>query len=226
MGPFLLVTAATVVTGCGGPGGTSTLTAPTAGPVSPTPNLASESATSTTAAPAAYSYESVAFSVPLTVVVEPVLQPGPTIDAPGLLYWDAVGTLDKKVRFLVPAEVYAPGSTSPQAPPADYLPYLQGQAAQGVSFSSVSTTMVDGRSGTLLTGTTTTDLDGSIGCPEIGGDPADDCFGFQSDVRIRIVVIDLGSGRTLLAWARMPVDGPDDGFAASFERMLASLRFR
>jgi hypothetical protein len=40
-----------------------------------------------------------------------------------------------------------------------------------------------------------------------------------------MAVIDVGE-TTLLAWARMNKDNPDQAFAAMFEQMLTTVRFR
>src|SRR5207247_2645654 len=79
-----------------------------------------------------------------------------------------VASTDEKVRFLIPVELYPPGSSTPQPPPANYLEYLRGQAAQGAKFSNVATITVDGHAATLMTATTSTSTDGSLGCPVLG----------------------------------------------------------
>ncbi|MEO6059113.1 MAG: hypothetical protein ABIQ05_03970 [Candidatus Limnocylindria bacterium] len=170
-------------------------------------------------------YTTTAFSVPLTIIVEPLLNTPPAIDESNLLSWYGTPNVDEAVRFLIPVEVYAPGSSSPQPPPSDYLAYLQGQAADGAAFSDISTITVDGHAGTLMTATTTNGLDGSLGCPTLGADQGEGCFGLQPGLSLRITVIDMGAGTTLLAWAKTGKDAPDDDFVAMFERMLASVRF-
>jgi hypothetical protein len=88
---------------------------------------------------------------------------------------------------------------------------------------------VDGHPATLMSVTSTNDsglLDGSTGCPKVGADRSEGCFGFQPGRGIRIAVIPVGN-RTLLAWARTSKDSPDTAaFFAVFERMLKSIRFR
>jgi hypothetical protein len=74
----------------------------------------------------------------------------------------------------------------------------------------------------VSTATTSTGLDGSIGCQEEGLFAAD-CFGVQPDLILHMAVIDTDAG-PLLVWQRDPVGaGPID--YASFEEMLASLHF-
>jgi hypothetical protein len=170
-------------------------------------------------------YASTSFAIPLTVIVEPLLKSPPIADTTNLLTWDAAADDNEKIRFLIPVEVYPPGG-SPGPPPADYLAYLLGQASSGAEFTDQSTMTVDGHAATLLTATTTTGLNGSLGCPELGMDPGDeDCFGLQPEFILRIAVIDMGGGSTLLVWARTGIEAPDDEFNAMFERMLANLQF-
>jgi hypothetical protein len=203
-----------------------------AGPsASPSPSTSSEagsvaaSVSPSPSAPVGESYTTTSFGVPLTVIVEPLLSSPPNSDTTNLLSWGAAASDNEKIRFLIPVELYPPGSSTPQPPPADYLAYLQGQSAQGGEFADTSAITVNGRSATLMTATTTTSLDGSLGCPVLGADPGEGCYGLQPDLILRIAVIDMGGGTTLLAWARTGVGAPDDEFNAMFERMLANLRF-
>jgi hypothetical protein len=91
---------------------------------------------------------------------------------------------------------------------------------------------VDGHRATLMNVTSTVDaghpegfLDGSLGCPERGADRGEGCYGPQPDLLLRVAVVEAGETR-LLAWARMNKDNPDRAFAALFERMLTTVRFR
>ena len=89
---------------------------------------------------------------------------------------------------------------------------------------------VGGRPATLVDVTTGESnpegfLDGSLGCPERGADRAEGCFGPQPDLLLRLAVVEAGDA-TLLAWARMNKDDPDQAFAAMFERMLTTVQFR
>ena len=183
------------------------------------------SASSGASGPAGETYTTTAFSVPLTVHVGPLLKRPPTSDEANLLSWDAAASDNEKVRFLIPVEFYPPGSLAPQAPPADYLDYLQTQTNQFATISEVSTITVDGHPASLLTATTTKSLDGSLGCPVNGADQADGCFGLQPEFALRIAVIELGGGKMLLAWARTGSDAADKAFVTMFEVMLASIRF-
>jgi hypothetical protein len=201
-------------------------------------NGAKTSATPTTSATPASSaatqtYSSKALVVPLTVTVDAGLKSPPDPDSPNLLSWDAAASdATNAVRFLVPVELYRPGSSAPVAPPKDYLTYLQGQTKDSAELSEVTKIAVDGHQATLMTLTRTIDashpegfLDGSLGCPERGADRADGCFGPQPDLLLRLAVIDVGE-TTLLAWARMNKNNPDPAFVAMFEQMLSSVRFR
>jgi hypothetical protein len=160
----------------------------------------------------------------MTVIVEPLLKSPPISDTKNLLTWDAAADDNEKIRFLIPVEVYPPDTMTPGPPPTDYLAYLQGQASQGAFFSDVSTITVDGHAATLMTATSVDSLNGSLGCPERHMGPPD-CFGLQPTFILRIAVIDMGSGTTLLAWARTGIEAPDHEFNATFERMLANLQF-
>ena len=179
--------------------------------------------------PAGHTYASKAFVVPLTVTVGASLKSQPNPDSRNLLSWDAAHDPSGKVRFLVPINLYHPGSSAPEAPPRDYLAYLQGFTIYGVKFSDVTKITVDGHPATLMSVTSTNDsgqLDGSLGCPTVGADQSEGCFGFQPGRSIRIAVIPVGNS-TLLAWARTSKGSPDTAaFFAMFERMLNSVRFR
>jgi hypothetical protein len=174
-------------------------------------------------------YASKAFVVPLTVTVDASLKSPPNPDSRNLLSWDAAHDSSAKVRFLVPVDLYRPGSSVPEAPPRDYLAYLQGLTVYGVKFSDVTKITVDGHPATLMSVTSTNDsglLDGSTGCPTAGADRSGGCFGFQPGRSIRIAVIPVGNS-TLVAWARTSKDSPDTAaFFAMFETMLKSIRFR
>ena len=179
------------------------------------------------ASPTGQTYASKAFVVPFTVTVDASLQAPPHLDSRNLLFWDAADGSDRKVRFLVPVNLYRPGSPAPEAPPKDYLAYLRGLASQGVKLSNVTKVTVDGHPATLMTATSATDqgFDGSLGCPAVGADQAEGCFGVQPDLILRIAVIPVGNS-TLLAWARTNRTFPDPAFLAMFETMLKSVRFR
>jgi hypothetical protein len=205
------------VSGCGNNGETSTPT----------------KASTTGASAANQTYSSKAFVVPLTVTVDAALKSPPNPDSPHLLSWDAPASEDHKVRFLAPVIVYPPGDDQPpQAPPKDYLKFLQGPTKDNAELSEVTKITVDGHPATLMTATYTIDashpqgfLDGSLGCPERTPDRAESCFGVQPDIVERLAVIDLGK-TTLLAWARVQKDNPDQAFFAMFEHMLTTVRFR
>jgi hypothetical protein len=187
----------------------------------------SGSATASPSSPAGQTYASKAFVVPLIVTVGTSLKKPPNPDSRNLLSWDAAAGPDNKVRFLVPVNLYRPRSVNPEAPPKDYLTYLQGLTSQGVKLSDVTKITVDGHPATLMSATSTTDqnFDGSLGCPKAGADQAEGCYGVQPDLILRIAVIPVGNS-TLLAWARTSKASPDDAFVAMFETMLNSVRFR
>jgi hypothetical protein len=204
-----------VVSGCGGDDEKSTSTTASTAPA---------------ASAAGQTYSSKAFVVPFTVTVDAALKSPPNLDSPNLVFWDAASDVENRVRFFVPVIVYPPGSETPQAPPKDYLTYLQSQTKNGAEFSKVTKITVDGHPAMLMDVTTSGPeglLSGSIGCWERDADKhdGDHCFGIQPEVLLRLAVIDLGE-TTLLTWARMHKDNPDEAFGAMFERMLTTVRFR
>jgi hypothetical protein len=110
------------VSGCGGGATTST---PTKASTTPASSAASQT------------YSSKAFVLPLTVTVDAALESPPNPDSHNLLSWDSA-SIDKWVRFLVPVNLYRPGSSVPEAVPKDYLKYLRGQTKDNVEFSDVT----------------------------------------------------------------------------------------
>ena len=169
-------------------------------------------------------YETKTFVVPFSAAVDTrVLNAEPALDSKNLLYWDALSSIDKKVRFLVPVEIYRSGSRV--APPKDYLRYLRGLSKRGAKFADASHMTVDGRAATLLTATTRKPLDAALGCAVAGGDIHEECFGIQPDLIERIAIIE-GGRSPLVAWARIPAEAPDPAFERAFEAMLKTIRFR
>jgi hypothetical protein len=192
-------------------------------------------ATAAPSSPTGQTYASKAFVVPLTVTVDASLKSPPVLDSRNLLYWDAAKSSVNKVRFLVSTNLYGPNSSISEAPPKDYLKYLQGLTSQGLGLSNVVKINVDGHPATLMTVTSNAAdhgfFDGSLGCPntgatqDTGADHGEGCYGFQPDLSLRLAVIPVGN-TTLLAWARASNPHPDEAFFAMFERMLNSVRFR
>jgi hypothetical protein len=180
----------------------------------------------------AAAYSTSQFAVPLTVSVGSELDgPSPAADTAHLLYWNgtAGGT---KVRFLVPAVTYPPGTAQPMPPPEDFSAYLHAEEQHGLELTDETTRTVGGRPATVLTASAQDAAegfyDGSLGCvaAETSPDDPDGCFGTQPDLHLRLAVVDLGD-TTLLAWARTDAGDPDAAtFYAEFERMLDSVRFR
>ena len=106
--------AVVAVSGCGG-GDATTSKQPT-----------STTSTTSTSSAGGQTYSSKAFVLPLTLTVDAVLKSPPNSDSRNFLSWDAVSSDSNAVRFFVPVELYRPGSSAPEAPPKDYLTYLQG----------------------------------------------------------------------------------------------------
>jgi len=183
------------------------------------------------ASTASHTYASKSFRPPLTVTVDASLKSLPETDFTTFLTWDAVNSPSNKVRFLVPTNVYRPGSFISHAPPKNYLTYLRGLTRHGVTLTNLVKITVDGHPATLMTATSTAaagppgGFDGTLGCP----DPADNqdaaCFGIQPEFLLRLAVIPVGK-TTLLAWARTSKAHPDEAFFVLFEKMLSSVRFR
>jgi len=190
-----------------------------------------KASTAPPASTASHTYASKSFRPPLTVTVDASLKSPPETDFTTFLTWDAVNSPSNKVRFLVPTNVYRPGSFISHAPPKNYLTYLRGLTRHGVTLTNLVKITVDGHPATLMTATSTAaagppgGFDGTLGCP----DPADNqdaaCFGIQPEFLLRLAVIPVGK-TTLLAWARTSKAHPDEAFFAMFERMLTSVRFR
>ncbi|MEP7369811.1 MAG: hypothetical protein ABI662_09165 [Dermatophilaceae bacterium] len=172
----------------------------------------------------ARSYASTSFVVPFDVTPPVWLTGKPHIEQPNFVTWEAPDL--PAVRFLVPVTVYRPGETTPTGVPKDYLPYLLGQAKHGAYFRDQITSTVGGQPATLVTATTRTSLDGSLGCP-ISTTPAAECFGLQPELSLRIAVTSV-QGKTLLVWLRMPTGAPLADATArrqAFEAMLKNIKF-
>jgi hypothetical protein len=196
-----------------------------------TTSAAAKASAASPSMPASQAYASKTFVVPLTITVDASLKSPPHLDSRNLLFWDAANSSGDKVRFLVPTNLYRPGSFASETPPKDYLKYLQGLTSHGVKLSNVVKTAVDGHPATLMTATSSPDagfdgfFDGTLGCPNTGADQAEGCYGIQPEYALRLSVIRVGD-TTLLAWARTSSANPDETFFAKFERMLESVRFR
>ena len=189
-----------------------------------------KASTSSPSSPVGQTYASKAFAVPLTITVPAsFFKAQPNSDTNTFLTW-FTGSEARfhKVRFLLPDALYRPGQTAPETPPKDYLTYLRGLSGQGATLADEKKITVDGHSATLMTVTSTQHLDGATGCPQTQGvpDAGEDCYGPQPEAAARIAVIDV-SGRTLLAWASINKDAPDESaFFAEFGAMLKSVQFR
>jgi hypothetical protein len=190
----------------------------------------STSALTKASSSASQTYSSKNFMLPLTVTVDASLKSPPVVDFTTFLTWDAAHSTSNKVRFLVPTNLYRPGSFVSEAPPKNYLKYLQGLTRYGVKLSNVAKITVDGHRATLMTATSTAAhgqefFAGTIGCPDPADDQVESCYGIRSVYLARIAVIPFGK-TTLLAWARTSKASPDEAFFTMFERMLKSVRFR
>jgi hypothetical protein len=173
-------------------------------------------------------YTTSAFSVPFEVTVPDWLAETERVDETNFVTWEPAALADPAVRFLVPTVVYAPGSTETSPTPDDYLAYLLEQEEHGATFTDQTETTIGGYPATIVTASIDGDgLNGSLGCPE-EGIPAEECFGLQSELTLRIAVIDAGD-TTVLAWVRHSNDAGEEAAAeefANFEEMLATLQFQ
>jgi hypothetical protein len=126
---------------------------------------------------------------------------------------------------MIPAVVYASNSaTTPMPPPTDFVGFLHRLVAQGASFSDESDVSVGGMPARLMTGRTTVNMDGTLGCPVKNADHSEGCFGLQPDVVLRLAVLRV-SGRPLLIWARTASTATDAALLAAFESMLPTVTF-
>ena len=161
------------------------------------------------------------------------LDPKPTTEQPNFVTWERedpaaaqAGSAVGVVRFLVPVNVYLPGSTTPTDIPDDYVAYLLSQAKHGAHFSDQAQTTVGDQPATIVTAAVDKSLDGSLGCPATET-PAADCFGLQSELVLRIAVLKV-HGKTLLIWLRTDKALDASTMKSSieaFDSMLDSVRF-
>ncbi len=180
-------------------------------------------ATAGTSAASPGTYASTSFVVPFDVTPPSWLAAQPQIEQSRFVTWE--GTGQPAVRVMAPADLYRPGETTTSDVPSDYVSYLLGQAKNGGHFADQTTETVAGQPATVVTATTDTSLDGSLGCPT-PSTAASDCFGLQPDLALRIAVLKVHD-EVLLIWLRMdgktlPTQGKEQ--VKRFEDMLATLR--
>ena len=172
----------------------------------------------TAAAPATYS--STSFVVPFDVTLPDWVAPEPAVTESNFVTWEGTDA-DRGIRFLAPVNLYPPGSTTTAPLPDDYVSYLMSQTDHGATFSDVVETTIDGLPATVVTVTTDQSIDGGLGC-QADGLAAEDCFGLQPDLSLRLAVVEVGD-QPLLIWVRdiVGVDAEYD----TFDAMLSSLHF-
>jgi hypothetical protein len=78
---------------------------------------------------------------------------------------------------------------------------------------------------TLFTAKSSSSLDGALGCPTVGAEQEEVCFGLQPEFALRLAVMDV-KGTPLLVWARTDAQAPDAAFLGAFEVMLATVDFK
>ena len=178
-----------------------------------------------TTAPQGGSDSTQAFIMPFDVMVPDLLPTEATTDTANFVTWETGTQGAPAVRFLLPVDVYVPGDTEASPPPDDYRPTCSARVRTGDVLRSIRN---DGRrvASHTVTATVEDNLDGSFGCPAEDV-AADECYGLQPEVTVRMAVIDAGDS-TLLAWLRhsgTEEDGDATGEFAAFEDMLASVSF-
>ena len=172
----------------------------------------------TPTAPATYT--STSFVVPFEVTLPGWVAPEPAVTEANFVTWEGTDA-DRGIRFLAPVNLYPPGSTTTTPLPDDYVSYLMSQAEHGAIFSDVVETTIDGLPATVVTATTDHSIDGGLGC-QAEGLAAEDCFGLQPDLSLRLAVVEVGD-HPLLIWVR-DINGVDAEYD-TFDAMLSSLQF-
>jgi Tol biopolymer transport system component len=184
---------------------------------------ATSSGTDASAGDQPVTYSSTRFAVPFEVTLPVWVAPESVTEEPNFVTWEG-SEVDRAIRFLAPVNVYPPEAMTTGTPsplPDDYLSYFLAQAEHGAIFDDVVETTIDGIPGTVVTATTDGNLDGSLGC-QAEGLAANDCFGLQPDLTLRLAVVEVGN-QPLLIWVR-DFRG-DEGEYDTFGEMLASVRF-
>jgi len=181
-------------------------------------------ASSSTSTPAGPSYSTRAFTLPLDIALPSFLKPAPDEDSAHFVTFGSVDDT-KAIRILSPVALYRPNASATSAIPSDYVGYLTGLGARGAQITDRVDTKVDGHTAAIFTARTAKELNGTLGCPTTGMS-ADDCFGIQPDLALRIAVIDTGKG-PLLIWLRLALENRPDLAAeiARFNAFLAGVRF-
>jgi len=178
----------------------------------------------------AHGYTTKSFRVPFTATVPADMPATPATDEHNFVTWGQFKTsseTEPAIRFMLPVSVFPPGSTAPTPPPANYLQYLRKLSAAGARFADETSLNVDGHPATILTATAAAGvvLDGAVGCPTTETDPKS-CFALESTLVLRLSVIPLDGGLTLVAWVRTGPTATDQvSQFKHFEQMLTSIRF-
>jgi hypothetical protein len=84
--------------------------------------------------------------------------------------------------------------------PDDYLEFVMSQTDAGATFDDVGEVTVGGIEATIATATTTSPLSGGLGCQNAAL-PAEDCFGLQPDITVRLAIVEVGD-QWLGLWMR------------------------
>ena len=165
------------------------------------------------------------FVVPFTIQLADWLDPGSVETEKQFVTWQSADE-QRALRVLAPVSVYRPASTTESPPPSDFSAYVLSLADSGATMTDRVETKVDGRDAVEVTvglPTGAPSLDGALGCPEAGL-AAEDCFGPQDELVLRMVVVDV-AGTPVLIWERDFADQAGSVDYASFDEMVASVRF-
>ncbi|HEY7625664.1 MAG TPA: hypothetical protein VH761_01300 [Ilumatobacteraceae bacterium] len=216
------LTALVVLAACGSSNNNDSAAATS--PAVTTPSTAAPEVSTPSTLSAGTPYSTTQFVEPLDLVVPSWLVATPAEDEAHFVTF-ASPDESMAIRILLPVVVYPPGQTGTASPPDDYVSYLLGQTDSGAQFTDRADTTVDGHAATVVTATTSTPIDGSLGCPDEGIE-AHDCFGLQPEFILRLAVITTDAG-PLLIWLRANTDDHPDMPAVSklFDALLADVRF-
>lgn len=187
----------------------------------PTTTGAAATKPAATTTPSGTAFVSHSFAVPFSLRIPSWLPSQPGAEQATFVSWDANDGV-RKVRVMAPVSVYRPSATSASALPKDFTKYFLGLRSQGVTFADQTSTTISGHPATLVTATTSAPLDGVFGCPT-DHLAAEDCFGFQPDLVLRMAVVDV-SGRPLIVWLREDADPkPAPDTVKPFAELLSGL---
>jgi hypothetical protein len=168
------------------------------------------------------SYASTSFAVPFDVDLPSWVTPGAKVEERDFVTWDGAG--GTALRVMHPVQVDSPAGGAPRPVPADLLGWLRSLSRFGVRLTDVQRVEAGSYPATLLTVTTRSSVDGSIGCPRLDL-PPEDCIGPQPELALRMALLKI-RGEQLVIWLRDASDARAlTAYSRSFASMIESLRF-